>query len=296
MTKGNHNYPSTQDLADSFVSAGLQDGDVVYLSTQLFGIGLLKDAFSRQEYLEAIYTALVSVIGSKGTLVVPTFTQQVGRFGYPFILEETESLTGIFGEYVRMRPDSIRSLHPVFSVSAIGPQAQAICSDISPVAFGKDSAFDRLIDLGAKAVCIGFDYYSGHIVSLMHLVETSFAVPYYYNKLICSSVYVNNSLIKKPFVINVKYLGMNCEFDFKQYIDRLEQKGEIRAAEIGRGFVYAVDAKVMFDEGISLLKTDVYSFLTQTPTFRKGEIPLDGPPNASELGETQNWAGFQLVK
>jgi aminoglycoside 3-N-acetyltransferase len=159
-----------RDLADTFASLGLQDGDVVYLSTQLFGIGLLRGATSRQEYLEAIYLALKSVIGSLGTIVVPTFTQQVGRFGLPFILEDTESLTGIFGEHVRMRADSVRSLHPVFSCAAVGPNANDICSDVSPVAFGVDSVFNRLVRIGAKTVCMGFDYYSGHIVSLMHLV------------------------------------------------------------------------------------------------------------------------------
>lgn len=285
-----------QDLAEAFASVGLQEGDVVYLSTQLYGIGPLRDAPSRLEYLEAIYTALHSVIGSRGTLVVPTFTQQVGRFGLPFALEETESLTGIFGEYVRRRVDSVRSLHPVFSVSAVGPCAHALCTDVSTVAFGVESAFDRMVRIGAKAVCMGFDYYSGHIVSLMHLVETAFAVPYYYNKLVYSPVFANGVQIKKPFVINVKYLGTNCNFDYKRYIDTLARNGAIRTAIFGRGEVHAVDARVMFDTGVSLLKGDVYAFLAQPPQFCKGEIPMDGPPNSGEASKDKNWAGFLLVK
>lgn len=288
--------PTERDLANAFASIGLQEGDVVYLSTQLYGIGLLDGVSSREAYLEAVYRALRSVIGDRGTLVTPTFTQQVGRFGLPFILEETTSLTGIFGEYVRMQPCSVRSLHPVFSVSAIGPLAHDICSDISPVAFGTDSSFDRMVRVNAKAVCIGFEYYSGHIVSLMHYVETMFAVPYYYNKLVDSPVYARGVQMDKPFVINVKYLQMDCNFDYSRYIDSLAQNDSIRSAMIGRGSLHAVDAKSMFDMGVKLLKENMYAFLSHPPNFRKGEIPLDGPPDATMNPMEANWTRFYTDK
>jgi len=296
MGLSSNKHPGKKDLANAFASVGLQEGDVVYLSTQLYGLGPLSDALSRAEYLESIYDSLNVVIGSSGTLVVPTFTQQVGRFGLPFNLEETESLTGVFGEYLRKRADSVRSLHPVFSVAAVGPCANEICNDVSAVAFGAESAFDRLVRIGAKAVCIGFDYYSGHIVSLMHLVETAFAVPYYYNKLVSAPVFANGVQIVKPFVINVKYLGMHCAFDYNRYIDTLADNDDICTASIGRGEIHAVEARAMFDTGVSLLKTDIYAFLDQPPQFREGEIPMDGPPDTEINFEDRNWVGFHLVR
>jgi len=259
--------PSERDLADTFASVGLKKGDTVYFLTQLYGIGPLSGAPSRDRYVESIYAALNSVIGSEGTVVVPTFTLQVSGFGLPFILEETESVTGIFGEYVRKRPDALRSLHPVFSTAAVGPLAQEICADVSPVAFGKDSAFDRMVRADAKSVCMGFDYYSGHIVSLMHHVETMFAVPYYYNKLVEAPVSANGVRIDKPFVINVKYLELECIFDYKRYIDTLARSGAIKSAKFGRGYVHALDTKVMFDTGVALLKEDIYAFLAHPPKF-----------------------------
>lgn len=288
-------HPTTKDLTEAFSVIGLEEGDIVYLSTQLYGMGPLADAPSRLEYLDAIFSALYSVIGARGTLVVPTFTQQVGRFGVPFVLEQTESLTGIFGEYIRMRPDSIRSLHPVFSIASVGACSREICTNISPVAFGADSAFDRMVRMKAKAVCLGFDYYSGHITSLMHLVETAFAVPYYYNKLICSPVFSSGALIERPYVINVKYLDLECSFDFKRYIDTLAGAGALRSANIGRGKVHAVDAAVMFDMGVELLKRDIYAFLAHPPRFRKGEIPMDGPSGSEDALNVRNLAGSQLL-
>ncbi len=289
------NLPSSEDLATALRAAGLSDGDIVYLSTQLYGIGLLRDVSTRGQYVEAVYSAILSVIGPRGTLVVPTFTQQVGRFGVPFILEETESLTGIFGEYIRMRSDSIRSLHPVFSVSSIGRCAGEICNDVSPVAFGVDSAFDRMVSMGAKAVCMGFDYYSGHITSLMHLVETAFAVPYYYNKLIYSPVIVRGLQVNKPYVINVKYLDADCNFDYRTYIDALEKSKAIGRQKIGRGMIYSVDCRVMFDTGVKLLKGNIYAFLSKPPEFKEGRIPMDGPPDQKNASSIKNLAGSLLL-
>ena len=287
---------TTKNLIDAFVSVGLEAGDVVYLSTQLYGIGPLKDAESRTQYLEAIYSALFSVIGSRGTLVVPTFTQQVGGFGLPFILEETESLTGIFGEYIRLRKDSERSLHPVFSVASVGHLAQDICNNVSPVSFGADSAFDRLVQLNAKAVCMGFDYYSGHIVSLMHHVEAVFGVPYYYNKIIESPVYAKGRQIDKQYVVNVKYLDMECNFNYKKYIDTLNARNMIKTAKFGRGEIHLVNSKEMFNTGIFLLKDDMYSFLEDVPIFRRGHIPLDGPPDINNAPRNKNWISLHLEK
>jgi aminoglycoside 3-N-acetyltransferase len=226
----------------------------------------------------AFYDGVRSVIGSSGTLVVPTFTQQVGRFGVAYVHEETESLTGIFGEYVRSIPGALRSLHPVFSVSAIGPRAEAITHDVSPVAFGRDSSFDRLYRMGGKSVCAGFEYYSGHITTLMHYVETIFAVPYYYNKYVLAEVWAGGKRVDRPFVINVKYFGANCEFDFRRYIDSLAAANAIESATLGAGMVYSVDIRQTIDAGWELLKSDMYAFLNRAPSFEAGAPPLDGPP------------------
>lgn len=266
----------------------------MYLSTRLFGVGRMTGVRTRTELLDAYLAALLEVLGPGGTVVVPTFTQQVGRFGVPYVHEETTSLTGIFGEYLRKRPDSLRSLHPVFSVTAVGRLKEAVCADVSPVAFGADSAFDRLVTLGGKAVCLGFEYYSGHIVSLMHHVETMFGVPYYYNKIVSAPVSRAGAPVDRVFVINVKYLGLDCEFDYRRYIDTLARRGRLRQARVGDGEVYAVALRDMVADGVSLLKDDVHAFLDHPPRYTAGTIPCDGP----EFGERQapgaatNWEGY----
>jgi hypothetical protein len=48
----------------------------------------------------------------------------------------------------------------------------------------------------------------------------------------------------------------------------------------------------MFETGIGLLKEDMYAFLFHPPQFRKGEIPMDGPPDSLENPMTTNWTRF----
>ena len=282
-------------VATALRKCGIKKGDTIYLSTQLYSLGRLNDEVLKERYLKRIYDECISVIGSNGTLVVPTFTQQVGRYGLPFILEETQSLTGIFGEYLRTLNDSERSLHPIFSVAAVGPMAKSICNEISPVAFGIESVFDRIYRNNAKLVCMGFDYYSGHIVSLMHFVETMFAVPYYYNKIINSAVFSSGLQSKKKFVINVMYREFGSSFNYKKYIDKLAENACIHESHIGRGMMYCVDAKTSVDVGIEMLKDDIYVFLDGPPNFISGIKPMDGPESH---GETNciNWPGNELFQ
>ena len=286
---------SPHEISGALKDVGIKHGDTIYVSTQLFGLGPMAGAPNRSKYLEGFHAGLRGAVGPEGTIVVPAFTQQVGRFGLPYVHEQTPCLTGIYSEFLRMRPEALRSLHPVFSVVAEGPEAEGITRDVSSVAFGRNSAFDRIYRGGGKALCFGFQYYSGHITSLMHYAETSFAVPYYYNKLVLADVFSEGQQVHRPFVINVKYPGIGCQFDYRRYIDALATRSEIHAAPIGSGMVYSVDVVRQIDIGIDLLSADVYAFLKHPPQYQHGRIPTDGPPEAHPKGATpSNWIGMLI--
>jgi aminoglycoside N3'-acetyltransferase len=285
---------TADDLRRAFLDAGVRNGDLIYLSTRLYGVGVMQGVRSRQELLQTYFGVITDVLGRDGTLVVPTFTEQVGRYGVPFVWEETVSLTGIFGEFVRRRPDSVRSMHPVFSVTAVGARKAEVCADVSPVALGYDSAFDRMVKLGGKSVCVGFDYYSGHIVTFMHHVETLFGVPYYYNKLVRAPVCRHGRRESRPFVINVMYRNLGCDYDFRRYIDFVASRERIRSAAVGETHVYSVDLRDVVADGVELLKRDPYAFLTRPPQWIDGTIPAEGPETPAETPRSSNWEGFYV--
>ncbi len=90
--------------------------------------------------------------------MVLTYTQQIGRFRLPYIHEETPALTGIFSEYVRTPPQAVRSFHPVFSLTVLGRDANAVCGNVGTNAFGIKSTCDFLFKHGGYSICRGFEY------------------------------------------------------------------------------------------------------------------------------------------
>jgi len=128
----------------------------------------------------------------------------------------------------------------------------------------------------------------------MHLIETAFGVPYYYNKIVDANVYANGTLVDKTFVINVRYLDFDIKFNFRKFIDHLSDIGAIHSALFGRGTMHAVAAKTMFDEGIFLLKSDIYAFLDNPPAFKPGQIPFEGPGQRLDPSKEKNWTGMSL--
>jgi aminoglycoside 3-N-acetyltransferase len=283
------------ELTSALAESGIVEGDLVYLSTRLFGLGHMSDCANRNDFLAKSLKSIRAVIGARGTIVAPSFTQQVGDFAMDYVHETTPCRTGLFSEYIRSQETSVRSVHPVFSVVANGPLANDICHEVSPVAFGADSAFDRIVQFGGKATCVGFQRQTGHIVSLMHHVETVFAVPYYYTKLVAADVYMSGQKMTQDYFINVKYLEFDVRFDFLHYISALEKSDLLGHASLGGGDVYTCGGREQFDLGVRLLKHDVYAFLAEPPKFVQGRVPCDGTPkNKADFDEVKNWIGHDL--
>ena len=104
----------------AFKRIGLQRGDVIIVHNSLLSFGIPSD-IGLTELSSKIYSCFRNIIGDEGTLVVPTFNFDFCK-GITFDRQNTPSkLMGVFSEYIRTLPDSMRSPHPMQSVSAIGP-------------------------------------------------------------------------------------------------------------------------------------------------------------------------------
>lgn len=284
-----------RDLVNALANTGLGEGDLVYFSSRLHSIGALEGATSRQQFLDLIYGSIRHVIGPSGTLVVPTFTQQVGEFGLPYHHEKTPCRTGLLGEYVRHMDGALRSLHPVYSVSAIGPKARDVCEDISSVAFGADSAFDRIIQLEGKTTCVGFPKKRGHAVSLAHCVEAKVGVPYKYVKAVLADCYKGGVQIKRQYYMYSRYLYFDVAHNWSRYVESLDASGCLYQSQVGDSTVYTTEAPTQYDHGVALLKNDIHAFLAHPPKYVPGRIPMDGPPCAGKQADSKrNWVGCDI--
>jgi len=285
-----------KDIRDALESVGVKNGDLIFLSISLFSIGTLKRCKTKTEFNQTYLDAILNVIGKKGTLVVPTYSQQVGRFGLPYIHEETPALTGVFPEFIRQHHDSIRSLHPVFSLTALGYCAEEICGDVSTSGFGANSAYDKMFKQGGHAICLGFDYESGHIVTGAHYIECSYGVPYYYNKIVRANVYRDGKRSDKVFTLNVHYIDFDIKYNFRGYVEAICRRNLLRSHPVGSSIMYSSLLEDQLKIGYELLSEDIYALLEHPPRWREGVIPFEGPGERFKGKDLRkvNWSGFRL--
>jgi len=134
-------------------------------------------SFSSLGYVEGgpgtLIEALEEVVGTSGTIMMPTFSMGSSMLSYLesgeiFDVSKTPSKVGAVTETFRKWPGVIRSLHPTNSVAAKGPLAHELLAghQHSAKPFGLETPFGRLAPFGGKILMI-----NTHIHSFLHHVQ-----------------------------------------------------------------------------------------------------------------------------
>lgn len=178
--------PSTvASLAEQFAACGLQPGQTVIMHSALSSLGWVVGG------PVAVIQALLRVVGTSGTLMMPTQTWQnldpasgvyqaegIPEVWYPIIREQlpaydpaiTPSIgMGLIAELFRTWPGARRSNHPTRSFAALGPRAELLIAEhpLTDV-FGPASPLGQLYDLDGHILIIGLDHGSN---TSLHLAE-----------------------------------------------------------------------------------------------------------------------------
>mgnify|MGYP000678164952 CR=1 FL=1 len=294
---------SKNDIKKAFQDAGVSRGQIVYLQADLRNIGQIKGVKSREDFCRVYFESIFEIIGEEGTLVVPTYTTQVARFDIDFVWEETPSLMGVFSEFVRQHPGSLRSCHPLHSLCAVGKDKEFICKNNGANDFGWDSPFHRLLLKKAKILTIGLE--SGYVVGIAHPLEAACCLPYTYNKLLKWGVVVDGAKDRRQYFSTVRYLNINWEgYDLTLWAKHMRRLGGINSERLGGNWIHLSDYEQVFNEGSATLKDNPYFFLKESPNFEYGKIPFDGPTAQKDNiaskedvdnVKTINWVGYYLL-
>ncbi|MSS29025.1 hypothetical protein FYJ44_13560 [Desulfovibrio sp. PG-178-WT-4] len=107
----------------------IQRGDCVLVRADLRYLGLF--APEPRQAPAVLFQALAHRVDlTVGTLLVPTGSLSLCNSSTPFDPKTTPSELGVFSEYVRTREGAVRSFHPFFSYTALGAEAEEICSSV----------------------------------------------------------------------------------------------------------------------------------------------------------------------
>ncbi|MDA1129816.1 MAG: AAC(3) family N-acetyltransferase [Chloroflexi bacterium] len=264
---------SFSEIVRALKEAGLKPGDIVNVHCRLFTIGRILDT-PAYEIPENYLHAFREVIGDQGTIVVPTGTTSFGRFGTPFVLEESPSEFGVFSEHIRKSPGAVRSLHPIQSLTALGQDAQELANDHPRWNVGHDTIWDRMLQKGGKVVTLGIA--PRHCLTFVHQAECLACVPYMYNKILRGEVFARGERIPDDFFIAVRYLEYGIGFDLSRLEDELAARSAITQIPLGGDNVWVTPMESVFETVLKGLRHDPYYLLRDVPTFVDGQIPLDG--------------------
>jgi len=148
---------------------GVEAGDRLIVHSSLSSIGWVEGG------ADTVVDALLSVVGTDGTIMMPTFTPSTSP-GEPFDPSTTPSETGAVTEALRERSEAFRSRHPTHSIAVIGQGAEDFSGEHELMeSLGPDSPMHRLIERGGDILLIGVDHTKN---SAIHIAEKLTEVPY----------------------------------------------------------------------------------------------------------------------
>jgi aminoglycoside 3-N-acetyltransferase len=259
-------------LRSALREVGVGNGDSVMVQSALPTLGAVAGSPQGNDYPAFFYTAFREVLGEEGTLCVLTSTEDYARQDTPFHLESTPSQSGMFSEYVRQLHGTVRSLHPITSITGQGPAAPEICGGAHHEGYGWDSPWGRLHRMDAWMLSLGLGLARG--MAFLHYIEALYGVPYLYVRVYDTPVHVAGAEVPGPFSMHVRFLAFGVQQEYAPFEQHLIATGAAREVRVGRGKLQAIRASVAFDEGIRWLRRDRYGFLAAPPAFRKGEVPF----------------------
>lgn len=173
-------------LIQDLEALGVRDGQVLLVHSSMRALGRTHGGPA------TVISALCAVLGSRGTLVVPTMTPEnsdtssshlaaiagmspsqvrdhlATKPAFDPAATPARSM-GVIAEHVRTTPGAIRSEHPQASFAALGPLANELMMGHAPDChFGEASPLARLYQHGAWILLLGVAY---EACTAFHLAE-----------------------------------------------------------------------------------------------------------------------------
>ena len=232
---------SFQDIVKALELVGMRTGDAVFMHTNLGFFGRCEGVKSGDELCAAFFNAIKTIIGKKGTIIVPSFTYS-SCHKEDFDPKTTKCAMGMFSDYVLKQPGTIRSLDPNFSIAANGGEAVYFTQNPPEKSFGDDCFFERFYHSNGLICNLNFDAGSTYV----HYVEHKLNVPYRYDKKFVGKVLVGDKWEERVSYHFVFDKPENAPV-FSRLHDISVANGVAQKEMLGKGVILAERAQPLFN-------------------------------------------------
>ncbi|MFW9988499.1 MAG: aminoglycoside N(3)-acetyltransferase, partial [Candidatus Odinarchaeota archaeon] len=248
-------------LKQDFKLLGIRSRQIIIMHSSLSAIGWTVGGSV------AVIKALMEILTSEGTLIMPTFSGHntdpsywenppVPESWWNIIRNEMPAYhpkitptrgMGIIVDTFRNQPNVIRSNHPVSSFAAWGKHAEYIIKNHDLIAdLGENSPLARIYQLNGKILLVGVSHENN---SSLHLAEYRSDFPGKNYKLNSSAILIDN---KREWV-KWRELDLNSD-DFKQLGIDFESKINYSPGKVGLADARLLSQREMVNFGIKWLK------------------------------------------
>ena len=256
------------DLANCILDLGLEKGNNLYITGDMGALGKLRIRKSIKQ--EIFLKSFNNSIGLDGTIFSPAASMNLCNTDIPFDIDLTPSHEmGSLAEYIRKLPQSIRSLHPFWSIAGIGPEAERL-KKLSSHSYGVGSAWSHFLELDVTQVNMGID--PSRAVTLIHHIETIVGVPYRYTKEFIHPIVYGDEIKYKPFHQSVFYA--NCDAKKRvllnqHYFKVLDSRGLLKTSQHSSGLQFtAFKMRDFYSVAIDFFSDDIYNYLEEPPKLK----------------------------
>jgi aminoglycoside 3-N-acetyltransferase len=199
---------------------GVTLGDVVFIHSSIDRLNL------NFPFYRAL-SLLKEAVGSSGTIIFPTYPKQTSyeflRRGEIFDIRKTPSFTGLLNEFARKQPNSVRSLHPTKSVSAIGPLSKQITvsHQDSPYPYDFNSPYYKISEHNGKIIGLGvYTTYLSAVHCIDDTLKEKFPVNPYHKELFNAKCidYNKNVVIVRTYAHDMRKMSFNLPAFFSKFV------------------------------------------------------------------------------
>ena len=227
-----------ESLTSAFRDLGVQSGDTLLVHSSYKSLGEVDGG------PQTVIDALLAVLGSNGTLIMPSFNFDFNK-GKPWDVRSTPSQMGILTEFVRKDPRAKRVFHPFYSFAIIGKHAEMLGSLRYKSAYERDSVFGKLRDLDGKIMVIGLSY--NNSMTFFHHIEQMEGVDYRFLKQFTGEVTDWDGTTKvDTFEMFVRDIDKGVKTMVDPMGNLMEKSGVIKSKKIGEADVKLMKANEVY--------------------------------------------------
>lgn len=247
---------SADRIARDLVDLGLQPGGIALVHSSLRS--LVGSAGFLPGGGEAVIQAFLGALGADGTLLMPALSYQFCNAANPtFDVRNTPSNVGQIPETFRLRDGTQRSVCPTHSVCGAGPLAGQLLDEhhLDTTPCGAHSPYRKLADHGGQIVFLGCGLAPN---TSMHAVEEVALPTYLFGEMVDYEVVWPDGVHRPQQCRSHNFRG------FAQHYERigsLLSDVELRSGKVIDADTFIVEAKPMWDAGLSALNRDPLHFV-----------------------------------